>query len=227
MAFSCGKLLRRFWLGAYLAWKLQGKEEGCPLTGGCPHWAPGPLSSAGRSSTTRAHRRMTGPKEAPRGTQGRASMEAAFRVGPEGAPLQQLGSDTDPRRHEVLRASKDYNMGGLEPQKFIVAQFWRPKSSCGAGHAPSEGAGERDFPDLASGSLQHSFACRWRSSSDCVSPGGFLSVLVCLWVQTSPVYKDSSLTFFFFFLKHTDYFFKLIFIDVSLTRLRATLVTSF
>ena len=199
MAFSCGKLLWRFWLGAYRAWKLQGKEEGCPLTGGCPHWAPGPLSSAGRSSTTRARRRMTGPKEAPRGTQGRASMEAAFRVGPEGAPLQQLGSDTDPKRHEVLRASKDYNMGGLEPQKFIVAQFWRPKSSCGQATRPRKVLGKEIFqtsllvassiPSLADGGLPLTVS---------------LQAVFSLYLSVSgskllPSIRTAALLFFFFF----------------------------
>lgn len=36
-------------------------------------------------------------------------------------------------------------MGGLEPQKFIVSQFWRPKSSCGQATCPRKVLGKDIF----------------------------------------------------------------------------------
>ena len=44
-----------------------------------------------------------------------------------------------------LRAVKDHNVGSLEPQKFIVSQFWRPKSSCGQATRPRKVLGKDIF----------------------------------------------------------------------------------
>ena len=46
---------------------------------------------------------------------------------------------------EPLRAVKDHNVGSLEPQKFIVSQFWRPKSSCGQATRPRKVLGKDIF----------------------------------------------------------------------------------
>lgn len=63
-------------------------------------------------------------------------------------------------------ATKNHKMGSLEPWKFIVSQFWRPKSSCGQATLPLKVLAKDPFQTslLASGSLRHSLACRRLSS---------------------------------------------------------------
>lgn len=64
-----------------------------------------------------------------------------------------------PRRHELPRATQGCEgpqCGQLRTTEVYCLTVLEAKIKLWAGHAPSEGAGERYFPDLTSGSLQRS-----------------------------------------------------------------------
>lgn len=67
--------------------------------------------------------------------------------------------NTDSQAAELPRATQGCEgpqRGQLRTTEVYCLTVLEAKIKLWAGHAPSEGAGERYFPDLTSGSLQHS-----------------------------------------------------------------------
>ena len=182
-----------------------GKGERLSLNWRMPSLGPG-LPVICRKELNHQSPVLPSPEEGP---QGQRKPRAAPRAGPAWKqpsewdprvlPCGSWGLILIPRRHEVLRASKDYNMGGLEPQKFIVSQFWRPKSSCGQATRPRKVLGKEIFqtsllvassiPSLADGGLPLTVS---------------LQAVFSLYLSVSgskllPSIRTAALLFFFFF----------------------------